>query len=187
MPPSGASGPTVLPIVQVGDDVLRRVAVPVAVFDDAFGVLVADLFASMYAADGVGLAANQVGRTERVFVYDCPDADGVRHRGVIANPVLHLPDIVDRVLDESDEGCLSVLGEAAEVARPDTATVTGLDQDGRPVEVTGTGLLARCLQHEVDHLDGALYVDRLSAAQRRRVLRGHAARMKELAASAAAE
>jgi peptide deformylase len=173
---------TALPIVQVGDDVLRHVADPVEVFDDAFRALVADMFASMYAADGVGLAANQVGRTERVFVYDCPDVDGVRHRGVVANPVLHLPDIGDRVLDETDEGCLSVLGEAAEVARPDTATVTGVDENGRPVEVVGTGLLARCLQHEVDHLDGALYIDRLSAAQRRRVLRGHAARMKELAA-----
>ena len=174
--------PTVLPIVQVGDDVLRRFAEPVATFDDAFRRLVADMFASMYSAEGVGLAANQVGRTERVFVYDCPDADGVRHRGVVANPVLRLPDVGDRVLDESDEGCLSVLGEAAEVARPDTATVTGLDEHGGPVEVTGTGLLARCLQHEVDHLDGALYIDRLSAGQRRRILRGHAARMKELAA-----
>ena len=101
--------------------------------------------------------------------------------------MLHLPDIADRVLDESDEGCLSILGEAAEVARPDTATVTGLDENGEPVEVTGTGLLARCLQHEVDHLDGALYIDRLSAGQRRRVLRAHAARMQELAASAAGE
>lgn len=179
--------PSALPIVQVGDDVLRHVADPVEVFGDDFRALVADLFASMYAAEGVGLAANQVGRPERVFVYDCPDVDGVSHRGVVANPVLHLPDIADRVLDESDEGCLSILGEAAEVARPDTATVTGLDENGEPVEVIGTGLLARCLQHEVDHLGGALYIDRLSAGQRRRVLRAHAARMKELAASATGE
>jgi peptide deformylase len=129
----------------------------------------------------VGLAANQVGRTERVFVYDCPDADEVRRRGVVVNPVLRLPDAGDRVLDESDEGCLSILGERAEVARPDTATVTGVDELGEPVEVTGTGLLARCLQHEVDHLDGGLYVDRVSALQRRRVLRAHARTMESSA------
>ena len=116
-----------------------------------------------------------------MFVYDCPDADEVRRRGVVVNPVLHLPDLADRVLDESDEGCLSILGEAAELPRPDTATVTGVDEHGEPVEVTGTGLLARCLQHEVDHLDGGLYVDRISAAQRRRVLRAHAATMESLA------
>lgn len=172
----------VLPIVQVGDPVLREVLAPVTSFDDELAELVADMFASMYAADGVGLAANQIGRTERVFVYDCPDADDVRHRGVVVNPVLQLPEPADRVLDESDEGCLSILGEAAELPRPDTATVTGVDEHGVPVEVTGTGLLARCLQHEVDHLDGGLYIDRVSAAQRRRVLRAHAATMESLTA-----
>jgi peptide deformylase len=172
-----------LPIVQVGDPVLRHRADDVVTFDDGLARLVADMFASMYAAEGVGLAANQVGRTERVFVYDCPDADSVRHRGVVVNPVLHLPEPSERVLDEDDEGCLSILGERAEVARPDTATVTGLDEHGEPVEVTGTGLLSRCLQHEVDHLEGGLYIDRVSALQRRRVLRAHASTMESLASS----
>jgi peptide deformylase len=168
------------PIVQVGDPVLRHVADPVTVFGADLARLVADMFASMYAADGVGLAANQIGRTESVFVYDCPDADQVRHRGVVVNPVLHLPDLGDRVLDEDEEGCLSILGERAEVARPDTATVAGVDERGEPVEVTGTGLLARCLQHEVDHLHGGLYIDRVSAGQRRRVLRSHSTTMESL-------
>jgi len=170
-----------LPIVQVGDPLLRQSCRPVRDFDESLARLVADMFASMHAAEGVGLAANQVGRTERVFVYDCTDADGVRHCGAVANPVLRLPDVGDRVLDESDEGCLSIVGERAEVARPDTATVTGVDEHGDPVEVTGTGLLARCLQHEVDHLDGGLYIDRLSAMQRRRVLRAHARTMESSA------
>ena len=169
-----------LPIVQVGDPVLRHRADEVVAFDDALARLVADMFASMYAAEGVGLAANQVGRTERVFVYDCLDADSVRRRGVVVNPVLHLPDAGDRVLDEDEEGCLSILGEQADVARPDTATVTGVDEHGEPVEVTGTGMLARCLQHEVDHLEGGLYIDRVSALQRRRVLRAHARTMESL-------
>jgi peptide deformylase len=169
-----SSDGTARPIVQVGDPVLRHVADPVEVFDDAFRQLVADMFASMYAADGVGLAANQIGRTESVFVYDCPDAEQVAHRGVVVNPVLHLPAASDRVLDEDAEGCLSIHGESADVARPDTARVTGVDENGDPVEVVGTGLLARCLQHEVDHLEGGLYIDRVSAGERRRVLRAHA-------------
>jgi peptide deformylase len=170
---SAESG-TALPIVQVGDPVLRVTCPEVTVFDACLSDLVADMFASMYAADGVGLAANQVGRTERVFVYDCADEDGVRRSGVVVNPSLTLPEVGERVLDEDEEGCLSILGESAEVARPDRAVVTGFDASGAPVTVSGTGMLARCLQHEVDHLDGGLYIDRLSLLQRRRVLRAHA-------------
>ncbi len=168
----GADG-RALPIVQVGDPVLRATCVEVTAYDTGLAALVADMFASMYAAEGVGLAANQVGRTERVFVYDCPDEDGVRRRGAVVNPVLTLPVPGERVLAEAEEGCLSVLGESAELARPDRAVVTGFDEHGEPVTVTGTGLLARCLQHEVDHLDGGLYIDRLSLLQRRRILRAH--------------
>jgi peptide deformylase len=169
-----------LPVVQYPDPVLRRRCTEGTAFDDALRTLVADLFASMYAADGVGLAANQVGRTERVFVYDCADDDEVRHRGVVVNPVLELPGPGDRVLDDDLEGCLSVLGENAPVARPDHAVVRGLDADGEPVVVVGTGLLARCLQHETDHLDGQLYVDRLPAGRRRALLRAHAERIASL-------
>ena len=159
--------------VQVGDPVLRVTCTEVTEFDAGLAELVADMFASMYAADGVGLAANQIGRSERVFVFDCADEDGVRHRGVVVNPALSLPDVGERVLDEDAEGCLSILGESADLARPDRAVVTGFDSVGAPVTVVGTGMLARCLQHEVDHLDGGLYIDRLSLLQRRRILRAH--------------
>ena len=87
--------------------------------------------------------------------------------------MLSLPDVGERVLDEDAEGCLSILGESADLARPDRAVVTGFDAAGAPVIVVGTGMLARCLQHEVDHLDGGLYIDRLSLLQRRRILRAH--------------
>ncbi len=170
-------GGTVRPIVQVGDPVLRVTCAEVTEFDAELTELVADMFASMYAADGVGLAANQVGRTVRVFVYDCADEDGVRHRGVVVNPTLSLPGVQERVLDEDAEGCLSILGESADLARPDRVVVTGFDASGAPVVVVGTGVLARCLQHEVDHLDGGLYIDRLSMLQRRRILRAHARTM----------
>ena len=112
------------------------------------------MVATMYAADGVGLAANQVGVDLRVFVFDCHDDDGVQHRGVVCNPVLEVPEGRDRVLVEAEEGCLSLPGAFAPLARADAARVTGVDEPGRPVEFSGPGFLARCLQHECDHLDG---------------------------------
>lgn len=164
------------PIVQIGDPVLAAPCVPVTAFDEALHRLIADMFASMAEANGVGLAANQIGVGLRVFVYDCPDLNHVRHRGVVVNPVLELPPVADRRLVDEDEGCLSVAGQYAPLARPNWAHVSGVDGTGAPVTVTGTGLLARCLQHECDHLDGMLYVDRLPAKARRRVLRDHAER-----------
>jgi peptide deformylase len=158
------------PIVQVGDPVLSTPCAPVEEFDDALRQLLADMFASMYAADGVGLAANQIGVGLQVFVYDCPDADQRFHRGVMINPTLLEPQT--RYLDEDDEGCLSVKGQFAELARPDFATVRGVDHEGNPIEKSGDGLLARCLQHEYDHLQGMLFIDRLSARKRKKVLKG---------------
>jgi peptide deformylase len=140
----------------------------VTVFDEDLQRLVADMFASMAAAEGVGLAANQIGVDARVFVVDCPDATDTNVVAHVVNPVLHLPDGRDLELDS--EGCLSVPGVRAEVGRPATASVTGVDMFGEPVQITGTGLLARCLQHESDHLDGLLYVDRLPAKKRKRLL-----------------
>lgn len=163
------------PITQVGDPVLSTPCAPVDTFDDALMQLIADMFASMYEARGVGLAANQISVSRRVFVYDCPDADHVRHRGVVVNPVLVPLDVADRHLEEDDEGCLSVLGQHALLARPDKAGVTGVDHQGQPIEVHGTGLFARCLQHETDHLNGMLYIDRLPAKIRRQVLKAQAA------------
>jgi peptide deformylase len=158
------------PIVQVGDPVLHNPCEPVTRFDGELAALVDDMFTSMYAAEGVGLAANQIGVPLRVFVYDCPDAEGVRHQGVVVNPELELPGVGERRLDDDDEGCLSVLGQYAPLPRPDHATVRGFDAAGEPVTVEGTGLLARCLQHETDHLDGYLYIDRLPAKRRKQVL-----------------
>ena len=163
---------TVHPIVQVGDPVLSTRCAAVTEFDDDLHRLLADMFASMYAADGVGLAANQIGVGRRVFVYDCPDANQVFHRGVMINPTLLPP--AERHLDEDDEGCLSVRHQFHPLARPDHATVTGFDHTGAPIEVSGDGLLARCLQHEYDHLEGMLYIDRLSARARKKVLKAWA-------------
>ena len=160
----------VRPIVHVGDPVLHTPCEPVTRFDDELRELVDDMFASMYAANGVGLAANQIGVPLRVFVYDCPDENGANHKGVVVNPTLELPGLGQRRLDAGEEGCLSVPGQFAPLPRPDRATVHGFDAEGRPVTVEGTGMLARCLQHETDHLDGYLYIDRLPAKRRKRVL-----------------
>jgi peptide deformylase len=156
------------PITRYGDPVLHRRCAEVTSFDDDLAQLVADMFASMAAADGVGLAANQIGVDARVFVVDCPDDSGTNVVAHVVNPVLHLPEV--RTLDDDTEGCLSVPGPHAEVPRPDTAAVTGFDMTGRPVRIDGTGLLARCLQHETDHLDGLLFVDRLPARRRKKLL-----------------
>jgi peptide deformylase len=140
-------------------------------FDDGLVVLVADLAATMYAADGVGLAATQVGVGLAVFVFDCPDDDRVHQCGVVCNPVLTLPEGRDRRLVESEEGCLSLPGAFVELARPDFAAVHGVDERGHPVHYEGTGVLARCLQHETDHCAGIVFGDRLAYRARKKLLR----------------
>jgi len=162
---------TVRPITVVGNPVLHRSCEPVTDFNADLATLIDDLFVSMYAADGVGLAANQVGVSLRVFVYDCPDDEGVRHVGHIVNPVLEELDASRRQLDEAPEGCLSVPGAYADLARTDYASVTGQDKDGNAIRLEGTGFFARCLQHETDHLNGHLYIDRLSKRDRKDALR----------------
>lgn len=164
-----ATSGTVRPLTLHGQAVLHRPCEPVASFGPDLTALVDDMFASMRAAGGVGLAANQIGVGLRVFVYDCPDAAGDPRTGHVVNPVLHIPAALARPVTEA-EGCLSVPGQQAEVTRPSVATVTGLDRHGRQVTVTGTGLLARCLQHEVDHLDGIVYLDRLPDSERTGIL-----------------
>jgi peptide deformylase len=163
------TGGTVLPITRWGEEVMHRPARPVEAFDDDLHRLVADMSATMYAADGVGLAACQVGVDLAVFVFDCPDADGVPHRGVVCNPEVELPEGRDRRLDEEEEGCLSYPGAYVACARPDLATVRGQDADGNPVELTGTGLLARCLQHETDHTHGTVFGDRIGDRARKKL------------------
>lgn len=146
-----------------GDPVLHNSTREITEFDTELKTLVDDMFETMAAARGVGLAANQIGFDLRVFVYDCPDDDGVQHRGVIVNPVLETSEIPETMPDPDDdfEGCLSVPGEAYPTGRARWAKVTGQDLDGQPFEVEGTGFFARCLQHETDHLNGYLYLDRL--------------------------
>ncbi|MFJ6381360.1 peptide deformylase [Kitasatospora sp. NPDC092039] len=157
-------------ITEVGDSVLHRPCRPVTAFGTAqLSRLVDDMFLTMYAARGVGLAANQIGVDLHVFVYDCPDSDGIRHVGHIVNPVLDDP-AGPRSLVEASEGCLSVPGPRRELGRADHTVVRGVDKDGNPLVLEGTGYFARCLQHETDHLDGMLYMDRLSARDRRTAL-----------------
>ncbi|HEY5820683.1 MAG TPA: peptide deformylase [Propionibacteriaceae bacterium] len=167
------TGGTVLPITRWGTPVMHARTQPVTSFDDDLQRLVKDMFATMYAAEGVGLAATQVGLDLAVFVYDCPDDDHVRHIGVICNPEITLPEGKDRKLEAADEGCLSLPGAYSELARPDRAVCSGQDQLGSPVEVVGTGLLARCLQHETDHLNGTVFGDRLSGRARKKLYAQH--------------
>jgi peptide deformylase len=162
---------TVRPITVVGNPVLHRECKDVTSFDDDLDALIADMFASQRAAEGVGLAANQIGVDLKVFVYDCPDDDNNRHVGVVCNPVLDELPADQRHLDDSNEGCLSVPGAYMELPRPDYAVVRGQDAKGEPIVVHGTGYFARCLQHETDHLYGRLYIDRLSKRDRKDVMK----------------
>lgn len=159
------------PITVVGNPVLHTACATVTDFGQELAALIDDMFVTMYAAEGVGLAANQIGVSQKVFVYDCPDDDGVRHIGVVVNPVLDELDPAQRILDESSEGCLSVPGAYADLARPEFAVVRGQDATGADIVVEGTGFFARCLQHETDHLNGYLYIDRLSKRDRKDALR----------------
>lgn len=154
---------TVHAIRIAGDPVLHTATREVEKFDGELATLVDDMFETMYAAEGVGLAANQIGIDLRLFVYDCPDDEGVRHKGVVVNPKLETSEVPETMPDPEDdwEGCLSVPGESFPTGRADWAKVTGYDIEGQPIEVAGTGYFARCLQHETDHLDGYLYLDRL--------------------------
>jgi peptide deformylase len=161
------------PIVTYGEDpVLHRRCAEVTEFGRDLRRLVLDMFASMHAADGVGLAANQIGVDARVFVIDCPDAAGEDVVGYVVNPVLTLPGPVGEEPAEevTEEGCLSVPGPYADLTRAFRARVDGVDVNGDPLSIEATGMAARCLQHEVDHLDGTVYVDRLPEEVKERLL-----------------
>ncbi|MGQ0632442.1 MAG: peptide deformylase [Sporichthyaceae bacterium] len=165
----------VRPITYYGDPVLHRPTSPVSRDQPGLDQLIADMFASMHAADGVGLAANQIGVGLSVFVMDCPDEDEDGERlgnnvvATLINPVLHLPD-GPRELVERTEGCLSVPGSTSMLARVLSARVTGFNAAWEPVEVSGVSLVARCLQHECDHLAGTVYVDRLGRRAKKAAL-----------------
>lgn len=161
----------VRPMTRWGADVMHRELEPVTGFGDDLRRLAADMVATMYAADGVGLAACQVGVDLQLFVFDCPDEDEIDHRGAICNPTLTLPSGRELTYDRSEEGCLSLPGAFEDCKRPDSAVVDGYDLEGNPVQISGTGLLARCLQHETDHCHGIVFGDRLGNRGRKRLAR----------------
>lgn len=166
-PIPGSSG-LVREMSLLGDPLLHRACEDVTDFGPSLARLVEDMFATMYAAQGVGLAANQIGVPLKVFVYDCPDDDDVRHLGHVVNPELVE---ADGLTVRGPEGCLSLPGLEAGTERFDHAVVEGLTMTGEPVRIAGTGWFARCLQHECDHLEGAVYTDRLTGLRRTRALR----------------
>jgi peptide deformylase len=162
-----------LPIIEVPDPRLKQISSPVEEVDDALRALIADMFETMYAAPGIGLAAIQVGVPKRVLVIDLqePEEEGgepVRDPRVFINP---------EIVEHSDrdvpynEGCLSVPDQYAEVDRPDRIRARWLDEQGAAHEEEITGLLAVCLQHEMDHLNGILFIDHLSRLKREMILR----------------
>src|SRR5919107_1958371 len=159
----------VRPIVISGDPVLHSPAKPVTRFDSALRTLVRDLYETMDAAPGVGLAAPQVGVPLRVFTYGWVDEAGTRWRGVAINPELWItpPPPGEPDEDEESEGCLSFPGERFGLRRADRAILRATDLDGERFEIAADGWLARIFQHEYDHLDGTLYVDRLGERDQR--------------------
>ncbi len=155
------------PIVKYGDPVLARPAQVVPEVTDEIRTLIDDMIDTMYAAPGIGLAAPQVGVPLRVCVIDI--TGGKRGGEVIA---LVNPEFVERTgMQLEEEGCLSVPGHNATVARPERVVVRGLDRNGAPVTYEGTGLLARAFQHELDHLEGTLFLDRLRGLRKDLILR----------------
>ena len=154
---------SILTILEFPDKRLRTVAATVERVDDSIKRLVDDMFETMYAAKGVGLAATQVNVHQRVIVIDVSE-----HKDqpiCLINPTL----IATTGTEESEEGCLSVPGFFEKVSRADSITVSALNQDGQAIELAADGLLAVCIQHEMDHLQGKLFVDYLSAFKRGRI------------------
>ena len=170
-----------LPIIEVPDPRLKQISSPVEAVDDELRALIADMFETMYAAPGIGLAAIQVGVPKRILVIDLqePEEEGgapVKDPRVFINP---------EILIHSDqevpytEGCLSVPDQYAEVDRPDRIRARWLDLDGTAHEEEIVGLLATCLQHEMDHLEGILFIDHLSRLKREMILKKLAKQRKE--------
>jgi peptide deformylase len=153
---------SILDIRVLGDPVLRKPTKAVTEVTDELRKLIADMFETMYAAEGIGLAAPQVGRTERLAVVD---VEGAKY-------TLINPEIVSKTgeAEKAEEGCLSIPDIYADVERPPQVTIRALDENGKPYEASGSALLGRCFQHEIDHLDGKLFIDYLSPLKRRSAL-----------------
>jgi peptide deformylase len=155
---------SVLDIRVLGDPILRKDTEPVAAVTDDLRQLVDDMFETMRAAQGIGLAAPQVGRTERVAVVDVAESG-------VGPLVLINPEILSREgTEKGEEGCLSIPDIFGDVERSVGVVVRALDRNGAAIEVAATGLLARCMQHEIDHLHGKLFIDHLSVLKRRAAL-----------------
>ncbi|EXJ67012.1 polypeptide deformylase [Cladophialophora psammophila CBS 110553] len=200
--PNVKAGGKILPIVRWGTPTLHRELRPATCFDTKdLDALIADMFATMYAADGAGLGANQVGVDLKMFVYDLTDSKGARSWGAVCNPVIESSS-PRRVIDgdrqyaaaagmmlQADsggqphaqqtqtmtEGCLSYPGVSASVSRRRSITINGLDQRGKALKIHASGLLGHVLQHEVDHLNGIVYGDRVPPAVRRNMDREYRA------------
>lgn len=159
---------SVLPIILAPDPVLKRECAAVERVDDEVRRLMDDMLETMYAAPGVGLAAPQTGALKRVIVVDVSDPEGVRAPLMMANP-----EIIEASEDVSprEEGCLSFPDHYAQVTRPDRVRVRYLDHENEIREIEADGLLSTCIQHEMDHLDGVLFVDRISMIKRGMILR----------------
>lgn len=154
-----------LSILHYPDSRLRKPALPVEAVDDDVRALIADLIETMYAAPGIGLAATQVNIQKRVIVLDV--SEDKKQPLALINPT-----ILDRQGEEEmEEGCLSVPGFYEAVKRAERVRISALDREGEPFELEASGLLAVCIQHEIDHLDGKLFVDYLSALKRDRIRR----------------
>lgn len=159
----------ILPILIAPDKRLKRKSVPVAQVDNHIRQLLNDMLETMYAAPGVGLAAPQVGVELRVIVMDVTHnkENGCKQPIRLVNPII----IAQEGEIVWEEGCLSVPEHYAKVDRTAQVTVQALDENGQPITLTGTGLLAVCLQHEIDHLDGVLFIDRISRLKRDIILK----------------
>lgn len=166
----------VLPICKLPDQVLRREAKEITDINGKVQQFIDDMAETMYAAPGLGLAANQVGELQRLIVFDLSHKEGrSRKLQVVLNPCI----VAAEGELTHEEGCLSVADFSAEVRRHAKVLVKGLDREGKPIEITGEGLLAVVLQHEIDHLNGVLFIDHISRLKRGLYLR----RLKKQAAA----
>ena len=171
----------ILPILCIPDPLLRETSLPVERFDKALATLIADMFETMYEAPGIGLAAIQVGVARRVLVIDLmepveEEGEPVKDPRVFVNPQILTQ---SETLVAYNEGCLSIPEQYAEVMRPDRIRARWQDAEGKPHEGEIDGLLAVCLQHEIDHLNGVLFIDHLSRLKREMVLKKLAKARKE--------
>jgi peptide deformylase len=154
----------ILQILEFPDPRLRKIAAPVTIFDDKLEVLIDDLLATMYEAEGIGLAATQVNIHQRFLVIDVSEEKD--NPQVFINPSF---EVIEGELSEYDEGCLSVPGFYETVSRPRIIKVIAQDKAGEKFEIEAEGILSTCIQHEIDHLDGKLFVDYISTLKRDRI------------------